>query len=174
MGHMNDGYTLEMRMCDDEGFVSNKAIEEEREIPLDPSLTYLDRLNYLRNLTRQARGDKPETLDVSYVCTGHAHLAGEHIRCTSPAHQQARGTLLKSDEVTRMAIALAETPVTIELTDEQAREAIISQAMLSPEAVNEVAKIINRTRGEEEPLSPEDREEAREALRNARAALRRQ
>lgn len=23
---------------------------------------------------------------VDYPCTGHAHFAGEHIRCTSPAH----------------------------------------------------------------------------------------
>jgi hypothetical protein len=83
---MNDKYTLEMRMCDDEGFVSHKRIEEERSVPLHLDLTYLDRLNFLRNLTRTARGDKPETVETSFMCTGHAHLAGEHILCISSHH----------------------------------------------------------------------------------------
>lgn len=84
---MSDEYTLAMRMCDDEGMVSHQPIVEEREIPLlDPTLTYLDRLNFLRNLTLKARGDKTETIDTPFVCTGHAHLAAQHIRCISPSH----------------------------------------------------------------------------------------
>lgn len=83
----SDEYTIEMRMCDDEGMVSYESVDEDRDITLaNPGLTYLDRLNYLRNLTLEARGDKPKTIEEPYMCTGHAHLAGEHIRCTSFHH----------------------------------------------------------------------------------------
>jgi hypothetical protein len=48
------------------------------------TLTYLDVLNNLRRHT--AYGDFKPIIE-PFVCTGHAHLAGEHILCTSPAHK---------------------------------------------------------------------------------------
>lgn len=85
---VSDEYTVAMRLCDDAGMVSHESVDEDRKTAAlaDPKLTYLDRLNFLRNLTRIAQGSKPETIDEPFACTGHAHLAGEHIRCTSPAH----------------------------------------------------------------------------------------
>lgn len=77
---MNDDYTMEMRLCDDDGKVSRAFIVDERET-LDKCC--IDRLNRLRNMT--LHGDKPEIV-ASFMCTGHAHLAGEHIRCSSPFH----------------------------------------------------------------------------------------
>jgi hypothetical protein len=67
-----DPYTSEQRLCDDGGMVSAE--------PTDRVLTYLDRLNDLRALTGLPR------VTEGFACTGSAHLAGEHIRCTSPAH----------------------------------------------------------------------------------------
>lgn len=63
---MPDPFTLGMRLCDNDGMVAG---------------TFIDELNRLRALTRL----EPWTGD-PFVCTGDAHLAGEHIRCTSPAH----------------------------------------------------------------------------------------
>lgn len=92
---MSDEYTMEMRMCDDDGMVSHNPIEEKRDIPLlDPNLTYLDRLNWLRNLTLRSQGEKNDTIEEPFVCTGHAHLVGEHICCTSKAHQLKRFDVL--------------------------------------------------------------------------------
>lgn len=92
---MSDKYTMEMRMCDDDGMVSHTPIEEKRDISLlDPKLTYLDRLNWLRNLTLRSQGEENDTIEEPFACTGHAHLAGEHIRCTSKAHQLKRFDVL--------------------------------------------------------------------------------
>lgn len=76
-------YTMELRLCDDDGIVSHEPVDEPGGT-LDGS--YLERLNRLRNMTLRARGDKPETITEPFTCTGSAHLAGEHMRCTSPAH----------------------------------------------------------------------------------------
>lgn len=73
-----DPYTIELRLCDDGGMVSHN-------FPGDPEHgSYLDRLNYLRAQT----GLRDEHLPVKdpFACTGNAHLAGHHVRCTSPAH----------------------------------------------------------------------------------------
>jgi hypothetical protein len=83
-----DPFTMTMRLCDDHGNVSDApagspaAVAAARE--LGRPETYLDRLNRLRALTRVR--DRLEPVSQSFVCTGSAHLAGEHIRCTSPAH----------------------------------------------------------------------------------------
>lgn len=88
----DDPFTTAMRLCDDDGMVSDQPIDAPAEPAWPtgrPDRTYLDRLNRLRNVSRVARGDKPEELAVAFECTGHAHLAGAHIECTSHAHQQA-------------------------------------------------------------------------------------
>lgn len=88
----DDPFTTAMRLCDDDGMVSDQPIDAPAEPTWPtgrPDRTYLDRINRLRNVSRVARGDKPEELAVAFECTGHAHLAGAHIECTSHAHQQA-------------------------------------------------------------------------------------
>ena len=77
-----DPYTAEVRLCDDAGMVS-----DERVTPgapgtiLDPELTYRKLLNNLRGHT----GLTPYTGE-PFACTGSAHLAREHFRCTNPIH----------------------------------------------------------------------------------------
>lgn len=83
---MNDDYTMDMRLCDDDGMVSGKEVKDDLG-QMKPGASYLDRLNHLRSLSAFARGEEHfERVTESFTCTGHAHLAGEHIRCTSPAH----------------------------------------------------------------------------------------
>lgn len=82
---MTDDYTLAMRLCDDEGQVSSKLVDAEGEPGGDR--TYLDRLNRLRRWGAFARGESIDDITESFACTGSAHLAGEHIRCTSRAHR---------------------------------------------------------------------------------------
>jgi hypothetical protein len=74
-----DAYTMELRLCDDTGMVSLEAAPD-----CTPPKTYLDVLNVLRSHTKPFGEHKPVT--ESFACTGSAHLAGQHIRCTSPAH----------------------------------------------------------------------------------------
>lgn len=83
---MSDDFTIELRLCDDDGMVSNAPIED-----VGPTLdkSYLERHNRLAHLGDWGRGERPRPDVVEpYTCTGSAHLAGEHIRCTSTAHQQ--------------------------------------------------------------------------------------
>lgn len=87
---MTDPYTLEVRLCDDAGLVSNERVEPGSPgTVLDPDLTYMKLLNNLRARNRNPDARKPYTGE-PFVCTGSAHLAGEHIRCTGPAHQRLR------------------------------------------------------------------------------------
>lgn len=58
-------FTSEHQLCDDEGVVGGAFLE-------------------LHNRLRAMRHREP-VLE-PFQCTSHAHLAGEHIRCTSPAH----------------------------------------------------------------------------------------
>lgn len=78
-GSDNSDYTLEMRLCDDDGMVSRAQTEHGVT-----GLTYLDVLNNLRAHTSPQGEHK--RIEEPFACTGSAHLAGEHIRCTSPAH----------------------------------------------------------------------------------------
>jgi hypothetical protein len=78
---MDDPYTTSLRLCDDDGSVSRKAIVEDSKT-LDKS--YLDRHNRLAAMTGHGPVAEP------FRCTGHAHLAAEHIRCTSIAHGQLK------------------------------------------------------------------------------------
>lgn len=77
-----DPYTAEVRLCDETGMVS-----DERVTPgapgtiLDPELTYRRLLNNLRGHTDLSPYTGPP-----FACTGSAHLAREHFRCTNPIH----------------------------------------------------------------------------------------
>lgn len=73
-----DAYTMEMRLCDDEGMVSFTTSEINSEV------SYLGIINGLRSNTKPFGEHKPVT--EPFRCTGSAHLMGEHIRCTSPVH----------------------------------------------------------------------------------------
>lgn len=75
--------SVPIRLCDDAGWVSNERVAEPN--PFDPELTYMRQLNNLRSRTPEA---KPWVGD-PFRCTGHAHLAGLHIMCTSPAHARS-------------------------------------------------------------------------------------
>lgn len=63
---MTDGYTMEMRLCDEDGMAD------------------LDLLAWMRAL-----GGHPTYVGRPFACTGSAHLAGEHVCCTNPFHQRA-------------------------------------------------------------------------------------
>lgn len=87
MEMLDDPYTMEMRLCDDDGMVSDAPIVEDI-LMATSDRSYLERLNRLINMGRGARGDKPRFIEKPFACTGDAHLIAEHIRCTSPAHQR--------------------------------------------------------------------------------------
>lgn len=79
-------YTMELRLCDDAGMVSDTPVEPGSPgTRISPDLTYLKLHNNLAARNRNPDARKPWT-GPPFVCTGSAHLAGEHIRCTSPAH----------------------------------------------------------------------------------------
>jgi len=59
-------YTMELCLCADGGTVAGD---------------YIGKLNRLRAL-----GGHAPYVGAPFGCTGSAHLAGQHIRCTSPAH----------------------------------------------------------------------------------------
>ena len=97
----DDPYTMAARLCDDDGNVS----AARHPGPFQGS--YLDFLHHLRTLTARGRGEKaPDRISEPFPCTGHAHLAGEHIRCTSPAHQapQAQSFVLSGSPSTVFAL----------------------------------------------------------------------
>ena len=73
---------MDLRLCSDTGWVDDLPIEGEDTA----DASYLDRHNRLRNESRAARGDKPETTTERFMCTGSAHFLGQHFRCSSPAH----------------------------------------------------------------------------------------
>jgi hypothetical protein len=85
-----DPFTTTMRLCDDQGQVSHALIDAPEEPKIDG--TYLERLNALRDATSHGGSRKPVT--TPFTCTGHAHLAGEHILCTSPIHTVSARTLI--------------------------------------------------------------------------------
>jgi len=62
----DDAYTMALRLCDDDGMVTGE---------------YRATHARLRALGGHDPYDGPD-----YACTGHAHLAGEHIRCASEFH----------------------------------------------------------------------------------------
>ena len=81
----SDSYTMELRLCDDDGMVSHVRVEPGSPgTLLSPDLTYLQLVNNLRARTGPIGEHKRVT--EPFVCTGSAHLAGEHIRCTSLSH----------------------------------------------------------------------------------------
>jgi hypothetical protein len=108
-----DAFTMDMRLCDDEGMVDGE---------------YVVALNRLRSLSH---------LDpfkgAPFACTGSAHLAGEHIRCTSPAHSQVVGKPLNGWQVATTADALPERPEAIaEPLPEDLERLLRDPAILTP------------------------------------------
>jgi hypothetical protein len=78
-----DDFTMATRLCDDDGMVSHEQIPG---MNVGHEVTYLSLLNNWRARTARIRGDKSKPVTEPFHCTGSAHLIGEHIRCTSPAH----------------------------------------------------------------------------------------
>lgn len=77
-----DDFTTAKRLCDDDSYVSQEPVDPQ---PVDGlTLTYLDQHNRFAAWTGHAPVEEP------FSCTGSAHLAGEHIRCTSPAHRRCK------------------------------------------------------------------------------------
>lgn len=82
---MTDPYTAEARLCDDSGMVSDERVPPGSPgTMLNPELTYRQLLNNLR-----AHTDLPPYTGPAFQCTGSAHLAGKHVRCTNPGHLRA-------------------------------------------------------------------------------------
>lgn len=78
-----DPYTMDARLCDDTGMVSDERVPPGAAgTAFDPELTYRQLLNNLRGHT----GLPPYT-GPAFACTGSAHLAREHVRCTNPVHR---------------------------------------------------------------------------------------
>jgi len=78
----DDPYTAEARLCDDAGMVSDERVPPGQPgTATDPDLTYRRLLNNLRAHTGLPPYDGPD-----FQCTGNAHLAREHFRCTNPRH----------------------------------------------------------------------------------------
>lgn len=83
----DDPYTMEVRLCDDDGIVSHERVEPGSPGTIfDSDLTYYKLHNNLRAHNMNPDTRKPYDGE-PFACTGHAHLAGQHIRCTSPAHR---------------------------------------------------------------------------------------
>lgn len=77
-------YTADIRLCDDAGMVSDDRVEPGSPgTILDPDLTYRRLVNNLRGHT-----GLPAYTGPAFHCTGSAHLAREHFRCTNPIHAQ--------------------------------------------------------------------------------------
>ena len=88
---MTDPFTDAWQLCDDHGMVSDTPVAPGTPgIAFDPDLTYRKLLNNLRGYM----GLEPYTAQLR--CTGSVHLAGLHIRCTSPAHQPTKATGMRS------------------------------------------------------------------------------
>jgi hypothetical protein len=89
---MSDDYTMALQLCDESGLVSDEQVDEDGA-PFPHS--YLQRHVHLQGLTQGGREflkAHPECGEKSWPCTGHAHLAGQHIRCTSPSHARTDPT----------------------------------------------------------------------------------
>lgn len=70
----------------------------------DPDLTYRKLLNNLRARNGNADARKPYEGE-PFHCTGSAHVAGEHVRCTSPAHD-TQPIIYDTATVTHNAVAV--------------------------------------------------------------------
>lgn len=81
-----DDYTMGLRLCDDAGMVSHERVEPGSPGTVDQELTYIKLLNNLKSHNANPDTRKPYEGE-PFACTGSAHLAGQHIRCTSPAHR---------------------------------------------------------------------------------------
>lgn len=90
----DDPFTMEVRLCDDNGMVSDERVEPGSPgTVFDPDLTYRKLLNNLRARNGSADTRKPYEGE-PFACTGSAHAAGEHVRCTSPAHRMPQFSVM--------------------------------------------------------------------------------
>jgi hypothetical protein len=78
-GPASGPFTMTQRMCDDDGMVSNTYCDPP--IP-NMNLTYLQ----IHNNMRRHHDPRGGIITEPFACTGSAHMSGEHILCTSPAH----------------------------------------------------------------------------------------
>lgn len=78
---------MRARLCDDDGMVSHEPVDPPNGF--DAELTYIKQLNNLRLRSPHPDARRPYRGE-PFACTGHVHLAGEHIECTSPAHSSER------------------------------------------------------------------------------------
>lgn len=84
MSDETDPFTMIIRMCDDDGMVFDTTVAPGAPgATLDPGLTYPKMFNNLRR-----HGGLEPYAGQPLRCTGSAHLASEHIRCTNPIHAQ--------------------------------------------------------------------------------------
>lgn len=82
-----DPYDMDLRMCDDAGLVSDEPVVDGNTL----DRTYIERFLRLKRMTPAGRENlrlRPEQAEGGWCCTGHAHLAGLHIRCSSRAHSR--------------------------------------------------------------------------------------
>lgn len=91
---MADTYTAEARLCDDVGMVSDERVASGSPgTTFEPELTYGQLLNNLRKHT-----GLPPYVGEPFRCTGSAHLAREHFRCTNPIHADPSSPAVPADE----------------------------------------------------------------------------
>lgn len=93
---VDDPYDMDLRLCDDAGLVS---FEEVKDDITSVSMSYMDRHLHLQGMTQRGREflkAHPNLGDEPFYCTGHAHLAGLHIHCTSPWHELKSRRLAES------------------------------------------------------------------------------
>ena len=123
---MSDRDPIPMRLCDDDGMVSNEPVGD----PLTPGTrdaSYLERHNRLRGMTH--RPHLTPEMD-PFFCTGSAHLAHEVFTCTSPAHRwspseghtvviaSAEGTARVEEIIQRRAPTTTTTQQPLRASDE--------------------------------------------------------
>lgn len=116
---MDDAYTASLRLCDYAGMVSHDPILEETAAPTCDR-SYLDRLNRLRRMTHASGGERVDDVTEPFACTGSAHLAGEHFRCTSPAHHgttvlEGAAAARAAEILTRRGLAVTASSTTGEV-----------------------------------------------------------
>lgn len=116
----NDSFTMELRLCDDEGMVSGE---------------YLAKLNHLRNLSgHQPYVGKP------FPCTGSAHLAGEHIKCINEYHKTLKvPDQIELNTVDAMHVKKLAAEVQEFLADAPKDDPDISSLLFSAQAAERVA-----------------------------------
>lgn len=77
---MTETFTMYGQLCDENGLISDEYAPAST-MALGQHVTYRQVLNNLRAAT-----SLPPYTGPALTCTGSAHLAGQHIKCTNPLH----------------------------------------------------------------------------------------